>query len=337
MNVLLTGGSGYIGSHTAVELIGTGHDVIIADNFSNSSQKVIQRLEMLTGKNIRYFHVDVSDKSALEPIFSSNSVDAVIHFAGFKSVAESVKLPLIYYKNNIECTLVLLELMEKYHVKSFIFSSSATVYGTPKFLPINEDASSGHCANPYGRTKFFNEQIIKDFALTQSDFSAVILRYFNPVGAHPSGEIGEVPNGVPNNLMPYITQVASGKLEMLSIFGNDYPTKDGTGVRDYIHVVDLAKGHIAALNFSVNNTGIDIFNLGTGTGLSVLEILHTFEKVNNIKIPYTFAARRDGDIPEIYADANKANSILGWNAMYTVDDMCKHSWNWQVKNPYGYV
>ncbi|NMA24687.1 MAG: UDP-glucose 4-epimerase GalE [Clostridiales bacterium] len=336
MKILLTGGAGYIGSHTAVELLDAGYDVVVADNFSNSSPEVVRRIEKITGKNVTVYNVDVSDKKALESVFGDNRIDGVIHFAGFKAVGESVKIPLAYYRNNIGCTLTLLETMEKYGVNIIIFSSSATVYGTPKALPLSEDMAVGPCANPYGSTKLFIEQIITDAAAARKELTAVMLRYFNPVGAHRSGLIGEMPNGIPNNLMPFISQVAVGKLDRLSIFGNDYPTKDGTGVRDYIHVVDLAKGHVAALEYGVKNPGVEVFNLGTGIGYSVLDIVNNFMRVNQIDIPYVFAGRRAGDIAECYADAEKASRLMGWKAELTLEDMCRDSWRWQKNNPNGY-
>jgi UDP-glucose 4-epimerase len=285
---------------------------------------------------VTVYNVDVSDKKALESVFGDNRIDGVIHFAGFKAVGESVKIPLAYYRNNIGCTLTLLETMEKYGVNIIIFSSSATVYGTPKALPLSEDMAVGPCANPYGSTKLFIEQIITDAAAARKELTAVMLRYFNPVGAHRSGLIGEMPNGIPNNLMPFISQVAVGKLDRLSIFGNDYPTKDGTGVRDYIHVVDLAKGHVAALEYGVKNPGVEVFNLGTGIGYSVLDIVNNFMRVNQIDIPYVFAGRRAGDIAECYADAEKASRLMGWKAELTLEDMCRDSWRWQKNNPNGY-
>lgn len=337
MKILLTGGAGYIGSHTAVELLNAGYDVVIADNFSNSASEVICRIERISGKSVDVFDVDVSDGKALDAVFEKNSIDGVIHFAGFKAVGESVKIPLAYYRNNIDCTLTLLETMEKYNVKMIIFSSSATVYGTPKCLPLVEDMTTGPCSNPYGSTKLFIEQIITDTAFARRDLSAVLLRYFNPVGAHLSGMIGEMPSGIPNNLMPYISQVAVGKLTKLSVFGNDYPTKDGTGVRDYIHVVDLAKGHVAALEYSLKHTGAEVFNLGTGVGCSVLDIVNAFIKVNEIDIPYTITDRRAGDIAACYANAEKAYKLMGWKAELTLEDMCRDTWRWQKNNPNGYA
>ena len=335
MNVLLTGGAGYIGSHTAVELIEAGHNIIIADNFSNSNPKVLNRLEEITGKKIVCYEVDVANKESLKKIFEENNIDSVIHFAGYKAVGESVKKPLEYYENNICSTFALLEIMKEYKVNSLVFSSSATVYGMSEKVPFNEEMPTW-CTNPYGWTKFMNERILMDMAKAMPEMSIVLLRYFNPIGAHKSGLIGENPNGIPNNLMPYISQVAVGKLEKLHVFGNDYPTKDGTGVRDYIHVVDLAKGHVKAIEFSKKNSGVEIFNLGTGIGYSVLEIVETFQKVNNVTIPYVIEERRAGDIATCYADNTKAKEKLGWNAEKTLEDMCRDTWNWQVKNPNGY-
>lgn len=336
MNVLLAGGAGYIGSHTCVELINAGHDVIIADNFSNSCPEAVARVEEITGRKIPLYEADVCDKTAVEKIFSKNKIDAVIHFAGLKAVGESCEKPIEYYRNNIDSTLTLLESMKKHGVNNFIFSSSATVYGTPETVPLVETMPTGSPTNPYGWTKLMMEQILTDTANANPDMSIVILRYFNPIGAHESGRIGEDPNGIPNNLMPYITQVAAGRLESLGVFGNDYPTHDGTGVRDYIHVVDLAKGHVKAIDYSAEHKGTEIFNLGTGTGYSVLDIVKAFSKINNIEIPYVIKPRRSGDIAECYADASKAAKILGWTAEKTLEDMCRDSWNWQSKNVNGY-
>jgi UDP-glucose 4-epimerase len=336
MTILLTGGAGYIGSHTAVELLAAGYEVIIADNFSNSSPRVGERIEKITGKHVLVYDVDVKDAHALDGVFSSNRIDGVIHFAGLKAVGESVRLPLSYYRNNLDCTLTLLEMMEKHDVNILIFSSSATVYGAPKSLPLVESMPTGPCSNPYGSTKLMIEQIITDASFANKKLSAVLLRYFNPVGAHKSGLIGEMPNGTPNNLMPFISQVAVGKLSRLNVFGNDYPTKDGTGVRDYIHVVDLAKGHVVALEFCLKNSGVEAVNLGTGIGYSVLDIVNAFIKVNGIDIPYVIAARREGDIAEIYADASKAAALMGWKAELSLEDMCRDTWNWQKNNPNGY-
>lgn len=336
MNVLLAGGAGYIGTHTCVELINAGHDVVIADNFSNSCPEAVARTEEITGRKIPLYEADVCDKNALEKIFSENSIDAVIHFAGLKAVGESCEKPVEYYRNNIDSTLSLLETMKKYSVNKFIFSSSATVYGTPKTVPLVETMPTGTPTNPYGWTKLMMEQILSDTAKANPEMSIVILRYFNPIGAHKSGRIGEDPNGIPNNLMPYITQVAAGRLKCLGVFGNDYDTHDGTGVRDYIHVVDLAKGHVKAIDYSAKHKGTEIFNLGTGTGYSVLDIVKAFSKVNNIEIPYEIKPRRAGDIAECYADASKAEKLLGWKAERGLEDMCRDSWNWQSHNVNGY-
>ncbi len=336
MNVLLAGGAGYIGSHTCVELIKSGHTVIIADNFSNSCPEAVKRVEKLTDTKIPLYEADVCDRDAVEKIFAENKIDAVIHFAGLKAVGESVEKPLLYYRNNIDSTLTLLETMSKYKVNNFIFSSSATVYGTPKTVPLVETMPTGSPTNPYGWTKLMMEQILSDTAHANPDFSVVLLRYFNPIGAHESGMIGEDPNGIPNNLMPYITQVAAGRLEQLGVFGDDYPTHDGTGVRDYIHVVDLAKGHVKAIEYAAENKGCEVFNLGTGTGYSVLDIVKAFEKVNGVKIPYVIKPRRAGDIAECFANADKAEKVLGWKAEKNLEDMCYDSWNWQSHNVNGY-
>ena len=335
MKVLLTGGAGYIGSHTAVELISAGHEVIIADNFSNSDIEVLNRLKTITGQDIKLYNIDVAEKEDVRKMFSENQIDAIIHFAGLKAVGESVSIPVKYYRNNIDTTLTLLEVMKEYGVNKFVFSSSATVYGTPEALPLKEGMKTG-CTNPYGWTKLMNEQILTDAALADSELSVALLRYFNPIGAHESGLIGEAPNGIPNNLMPYISQVAVGKRERLSVYGNDYETKDGTGVRDYIHVVDLAKGHVAAIEYVAEHKGTEIFNLGTGIGYSVLEIVNTFSKVNNIEVPYVITDRRPGDIAECYADPKKAHELMGWDATKNLEDMCRDTWNWQKNNPNGY-
>ena len=336
MNVLLAGGAGYIGSHTCVELIEAGHSVVIADNFANSCPEAVRRVEEITGTSIPLYEADVCDREAVEKIFSENKIDAVIHFAGLKAVGESVEKPLLYYRNNIDSTLTLLETMKKFNVNNFIFSSSATVYGTPKTVPLVETMPTGSPTNPYGWTKLMMEQILTDTAAANPAMSIVILRYFNPIGAHESGRIGEDPNGIPNNLMPYITQVAAGRLQQLGVFGDDYPTHDGTGVRDYIHVVDLAKGHVKAIDYSGEHKGVEIVNLGTGTGYSVLDIVKAFEKVNNLKIPYVIKPRRPGDIAECYANAEKAARVLGWKAEKNLEDMCYDSWNWQSHNINGY-
>lgn len=335
MNVLLTGGAGYIGTHTCIELINAGHTVVVADNFSNSSPKAIERVEEITGKIIPLYNIDVCNVEALDKLFAENKIDAVIHFAGLKAVGESCEIPVAYYRNNLDSTLALLEVMKKYSVANFVFSSSATVYGIPKSVPLVETMPTG-CTNPYGWTKLMNEQILTDAAKADSNLSVVLLRYFNPIGAHESGRIGENPNGIPNNLMPYITQVAAGRLKRLGVFGNDYPTHDGTGVRDYIHVVDLAKGHVKAIDYAEQHKGTEIFNLGTGTGYSVLDIVKAFSKVNNIEIPYDIKPRRAGDIAECYADPTKAYEILGWKAEKNLEDMCRDSWNWQFHNINGY-
>lgn len=336
MKVLLTGGAGYIGSHTCIELLSSGYDVVIADDFSNSSMAVINRIEKISNKKVVLYNIDVADIVALDELFNNENIDAVIHFAGFKAVGESCEKPTMYYRNNIDTTLSLLECMEKYNVKRFVFSSSATVYGNADRVEYVEDMPT-NAVNPYGRTKMFIEHILNDAANADSELSVVLLRYFNPIGAHQSGLIGDNPNGIPNNLMPYITQVAVGKREKLSVFGDDYPTPDGTGVRDYIHVCDLAKGHVAALRYSEKNTGCEAFNLGTGVGYSVLDIVKAFEKVNNVKIPYVVTERRDGDLPEYYANPAKALNVLGWKTEKTLEDMCADSWRWQMKNPNGYT
>ena len=336
MNVLLAGGAGYIGTHTCVELLNAGHSVVIADNYSNSCPEAVARVEEITGKSVVLYEADVCDKAAVDKIFSENKIDAVIHFAGLKAVGESCEKPLLYYRNNIDSTLTLLEAMEKYGVNNFIFSSSATVYGTSDTMPLVETMPTGTPTNPYGMTKLMMEQILTDTAKARPEMSIVILRYFNPIGAHESGRIGEDPNGIPNNLMPFITQVAAGRLSQLGVFGDDYPTPDGTGVRDYIHVVDLAKGHVKAIDYSADHKGVEIVNLGTGTGYSVLDIVKTFEKVNNLTIPYVIKPRRAGDIAVCYADASKAEKVLGWKAEKNLEDMCFDSWNWQSHNVNGY-
>lgn len=336
MNVLLAGGAGYIGSHTCVELIGAGHTVVIADNYSNSCPVAIERVEEITGVSIPHYEADVCDPEAVEKIFSENEIDAVIHFAGLKAVGESCEKPVMYYRNNIDSTLTLLEVMKRHNVNRFIFSSSATVYGTPETVPLVETMPTGSPTNPYGWTKLMMEQILSDTAKANPEMSIVILRYFNPIGAHKSGRIGEDPNGIPNNLMPYITQVAAGRLPQLGVFGDDYPTHDGTGVRDYIHVVDLAKGHVKAIEYSAGHNGTEIVNLGTGTGYSVLDIVKAFERVNHIEIPYVIKPRRPGDIAECFANAEKAEKVLGWKAELGLDEMCYDAWNWQSHNVNGY-
>jgi UDP-glucose 4-epimerase len=336
MAILLAGGAGYIGSHTAVELIRYGHDVIIADNFCNSSPKAIERIEELTGKKIVSYQADVRDRQAMDAVFSGHTIDCVIHFAGLKAVGESVQKPVEYYRNNIDTTLTLLECMQKHGVSSIVFSSSATVYGEENEIPYVETMKRGSCSNPYGWTKSMMEQILEDVAAADPHLSVVLLRYFNPIGAHESGRIGEDPQGIPNNLMPYISQVAVGRRDHLTIFGNDYPTPDGTCRRDYIHVMDLAAGHVRAVEYAADHSGVEIFNLGTGTPYSVLEIVQAFETVNHIPIAHEFGPRRAGDLPEFWANSDKAQKILGWKAERTLEDMCRDSWNWQKNNPNGY-
>ena len=326
--ILLTGGAGYIGSHTAVELLEAGYEVICVDNCYNSSPGALKRVEKITGKTVKFYQDDILDADAMRRIFAENKIDAVIHFAGLKAVGESVSIPLKYYHNNISGTVVLCEAMKEAGVKRIVFSSSATVYGLPKSLPIREDFPLS-ATNPYGRTKLMIEEILRDLAVSDPEWSISILRYFNPVGAHKSGQIGESPRGIPNNLMPYIAQVATGKLAKLRVFGNDYPTPDGTGVRDYIHVTDLALGHLAALKRALTKTGVDVYNLGTGNGYSVLQLLKAFEKAANKTIPYEIVERRPGDIAACYADASKAKAELGWQATRGVDEMCEDVWRWQ--------
>ena len=328
VKVLLTGGAGYIGSHTAVELIESGYDVVIGDNFSNSKPEVLDRIGKIVNKAVKFYEIDFTDYEAVDNLFKKEKFDAVIHFAGLKAVGESCSIPLNYYRNNLDSTLVLLEVMKKYNVENIVFSSSATVYGLAKEVPLKENMPTS-CTNPYGWTKYMNEQIFRDVAKANPRLSVVLLRYFNPIGAHSSGLIGENPNGIPNNLMPYIAQVATKKLPLLNVFGNDYPTKDGTGVRDYIHVVDLAKGHVKAIEYSFKNKGAEVFNLGTGKGYSVLDIVKAFEEANSVAVPYAIVERRPGDIAECYADATKAHEILGWQAEKDLVQMCKDSWNWQ--------
>ena len=331
MSILVTGGAGFIGSHTVVELLEKGEDIVIVDNFVNSKPEVLEKIKKITEKDFKFYEVDLLDKENLEKVFIENKIEAVIHFAGLKAVGESVKKPIEYYHNNITGTLILLELMKKYNCKKIIFSSSATVYGTPKTVPIKEDFPLS-TTNPYGSTKLMIEQILKDVCIADKEFCAILLRYFNPIGAHKSGLLGESPNGIPNNLMPYINQVALGKLDHLNVFGNDYPTVDGTGVRDYIHVVDLAKGHVKALKKAREITGAEAYNLGTGKGYSVLEIVKAFEDANNIKIKYEITARRAGDIAECYADPSKAKQELDWEATKNLEEMCKDSWNFTTQN-----
>lgn len=333
--ILVTGGAGYIGSHTVVELVAAGYEAIIVDDLSNGSVQVLDRLKSITGREISFYQGSVADKGFMNRVFEENHIDAVIHFAAYKAVGESVQEPLKYYENNVGGTIALLEVMKENKVDHIIFSSSATVYGMNNISPLTEDLPTS-ATNPYGYTKLMMEQILTDLARAHSDWSVTNLRYFNPIGAHESGMIGEAPNGIPNNLMPYITQVAVGKLQELSVFGNDYDTHDGTGVRDYIHVVDLAKGHVLALKHNLENKGVAVFNLGTGIGYSVLDMVKVFENVNGVKIPYTIKDRRPGDMATCYADASKANDILGWKAEKTLQDMMRDSWRWQSSNPNGY-
>ena len=331
MNVLVTGGLGFIGSQTCVELLNANYDVVIVDNLSNSSIDALEKIEEITSKKPKFYEYDVCDKEKIEEIFKENKIDAVIHFAGYKAVGESVSEPLKYYRNNLDSTLTLLEVMKEANCHNFVFSSSATVYGTPKELPIKEDFPLS-TTNPYGTTKLMIEQILQDVSYADKDLSIIVLRYFNPIGAHKTGLLGEKPNGIPNNLMPYIVRVADKELPILSVFGDDYDTPDGTGVRDYIHVVDLAKGHLKALEKVVNFKGIDYYNLGTGKGYSVLDLVRTFEKVNNVKVPYKIVERRPGDIAACYADPTKAYEELGFKAEYGIEDMCKDSYNFILKN-----
>ena len=336
MKIFLAGGAGYIGCHTALQLLNNGYEVVIADNFSNSCPEAVKRVEALTGKKIALYEIDVQDGAKVKEVFAQEQPDAVIHFAGLKAVGESVQQPIRYYRNNINTTLSLLEAMEATGVKKIIFSSSATVYGEENPSPYKENMPKGSCTNPYGWTKSMMEQIFQDVALTDPELSIVILRYFNPIGAHESGEIGEDPKGIPNNLMPYITQTAVGIREKLTVFGDDYDTPDGTCQRDYIHVMDLADGHVKAVEYLNREQGIDIINLGTGTPYSVLELVNTFQKVNDMKVNYVIGTRRVGDLPVCYADASKAARVLGWKAKRGLEDMCRDSWNWQRKNPQGY-
>ena len=335
MNILLTGGAGFIGTHTLVELLENGHEAIVIDNFSNSCREALSRAEELTGKDVLFYEADIRDRAVLDRIFEEHPIDAVIHFAGLKAVGESVAKPIEYYDNNLVGTLVLLEAMRDHGVKKLIFSSSATVYGTPEQLPLTETCRVGGTTNPYGTSKYFQERMLEDVCVSDKEWSVILLRYFNPVGAHPSGRIGEDPKGIPNNLMPYVAQVASGKLERIGVFGNDYPTPDGTGVRDYIHVVDLARGHLAALK-KLEEPGVHVYNLGTGVGYSVLDMIHAFEKACGKTLPYAILPRRAGDIASCYASSEKAERELGWKAEYGIEEMCRDQWNWQKNNPEGY-
>ena len=336
MNILVTGGAGYIGSHTCLELLQKGFGVVVIDNLCNSNAEALRRVQALTGKTLRFYEGDVRDEELLEKIFRENEIHCVIHFAGLKAVGESVSLPWKYYDNNLNSTLVLTKVMEKVGVKRLIFSSSATVYTADNPMPLNEESRTGGCTNPYGWTKYMTEQILSGMAFADNRWSICLLRYFNPIGAHESGRIGEDPRGIPNNLMPYITQVAVGRRPELSVFGDDYDTPDGTGVRDYIHVVDLARGHVAAVDYVCANQGCEVFNLGTGTGYSVLDMVKTFSRVNGVEVAYRITDRRPGDIATCYADPAKSAEKLGWKAEKTLDDMCRDAWNWQKNNPQGY-
>lgn len=334
-NILVTGGAGYIGSHTVVELLESGYGVVVVDNLSNSNKESMNRVKKITGKSPVFYEADVRDRAAMEKIFTENKIDYVIHFAGLKAVGESCVKPIEYYDNNLYGTLVLLEVMREHGCKKIVFSSSATVYGTPEKLPLDESCRTGGTTNPYGTSKYFQEIMLNDVYKADNEWTVVLLRYFNPVGAHPSGLIGEDPRGIPNNLTPYIAKVAIGELKEVGVFGNDYDTPDGTGVRDYIHVVDLAKGHVAAIS-KIKDSGVYTYNLGTGVGYSVLDVIHAYEKACGHAIPYAIKPRRAGDIAACYADASKAEKELGWKAQYGIDEMCASSWKWQSNNPKGY-
>ena len=338
MSILVTGGAGFIGSHTCVELLNAGYEVVVVDNLYNASEKALERVEQITGKKVTFYEADILDRDALNAIFDKEQIESVIHFAGYKAVGESVRKPIEYYYNNITGTLILCDVMRKHNVKNIVFSSSATVYGDPAFIPITEECPKGKITNPYGQTKGMLEQVLTDIYVSDPEWKVVLLRYFNPIGAHKSGLIGEDPKGIPNNLVPYVAQVAIGKLKCLGVFGNDYDTHDGTGVRDYIHVVDLAKGHVAAIQ-KVEKTepGVLIYNLGTGKGYSVLDVVHAFEKACGKEIPYEIKPRRAGDIATCYADPTKAKKELGWVAEYGIEEMCEDSWRWQTMNPNGYA
>ncbi|MBQ7037581.1 MAG: UDP-glucose 4-epimerase GalE [Clostridia bacterium] len=336
MSILITGGCGYIGSHTCIELLSSGHDIVVLDNFYNSDIEALNRVKELSGKDFPFYECDIRDAEGLRRIFKENDIDVVIHFAGLKAVGESVEKPLEYFDNNVNGTLVLCSVMREFGCKRMVFSSSATVYGMNNPSPLNETMEVGAVTNPYGRTKFMIECILQDLCVSDPEWSVVLLRYFNPIGAHKSGRIGEDPSGIPNNLMPYVTQVAVGKREKLSVFGNDYDTPDGTGVRDYIHVVDLARGHVCAVNYALKTTGIEAVNLGTGTGYSVLDLVKTFEKVNNVPVPFAIVDRRPGDIGTCYSNPAKAKELLGWEAEFGLEDMCRDAWRWQSQNPKGY-
>lgn len=333
--ILVTGGTGYIGSHTVVALIQAGYDVVIVDNLYNSCRAVLNRIETITGVMPKFYETDILDREGLDQIFAENRIDAVIHFAGYKAVGESVAKPLTYYENNISGSVNLYQAMKKAGVKNLVFSSSATVYGDPESCPIREDSKVGGTTNPYGTSKLMNEHILEDVCVSDPDWSVMLLRYFNPIGSHPSGLLGEVPNGIPNNLVPYIARVANGQLDFLRVFGNDYPTVDGTGVRDYIHVCDLADGHICAVKYALEHKGVEHVNLGTGTGYSVLQVLHAYEKACGKEIPYRIMDRRPGDIATCYSDPSKAERLFGWKAKYGIEQMCADSWNFTLNNPNG--
>ena len=336
MNVLVTGGAGYIGSHTCVELLERGYGVIVADNLVNSSAKSLERVQQITGKSLDFYEIDVRDRAALDRIFEKHDINCAIHFAGLKAVGESVSMPLEYYDNNLNSTITLCRAMKDHGVKNIVFSSSATVYSGDNEMPLRESSHTGMCTNPYGWTKYMSEQILRDTAFADEEWSIALLRYFNPIGAHRSGLIGEDPRGIPNNLMPFISQVAVGRRDHLNVFGNDYDTHDGTGVRDYIHVVDLARGHVCAIEYMQKHKGENVFNLGTGMGYSVLDMVKAFERVTGIKIPYEIVARRPGDLATVYSCPDKSAELLGWKAQYNLDDMCRDTWAWQSKNPMGY-
>lgn len=338
MSILVSGGAGYIGSHTCVELLNAGYDIVVADNYYNSCPEALKRVREITGKDFKFVEADMTDHAAVEKVFAENpGIDCVIQFAAYKAVGESVSKPIEYYSNNLNCTLNILDVMRRYDCHNIIFSSSATVYGDPASVPIREDFPVGATTNPYGTTKVFTERILTDCCKADPELNVALLRYFNPIGAHPSGKIGEDPNGIPNNLVPYIAKVAVGKLEKVHVYGNDYPTPDGTGVRDYIHVVDLATGHVAALDWMNGREGVEIFNLGTGQGTSVLEVVRAFSAACGRELPYKICPRRGGDVAAVYGDASKAEREMGWKAQYSIDDMCRDSWNWQSKNPDGFA
>ena len=337
MNVLVTGGAGYIGSHTCVELLERGYGVIVADNLVNSSAKSLERVQQITGKSLDFYEIDVRDRAALDRIFEKHDINCAIHFAGLKAVGESVAMPLEYYDNNLNSTITLCRAMKDHGVKNIVFSSSATVYSGDNEMPLKESSRTGMCTNPYGWTKYMSEQILRDTAFADEEWSIALLRYFNPIGAHKSGLIGEDPRGIPNNLMPFLSQVAVGRRDHLNVFGNDYDTHDGTGVRDYIHVVDLARGHVCAIEYMQKHKGENVFNLGTGMGYSVLDMVKAFERVTGIKIPYEIVARRPGDLATVYSSPDKSAELLGWKAQYNLDDMCRDTWAWQSKNPMGFA